>query len=165
MANSADLDQLASSEAVIWIYTVCKGRTYPGSARQGLKWSILGFFSIFISVVTILKLFHYLLQAGQIFLFFWFLYQKIWGTFLKKRYWTNPPTKLKLCYCKIIQEIYPHILIMDSWTVQKKKVSKMPLNLFPGTDKKMLLMCTHNICFCGEIRSWDILLYWDQLLE
>ena len=30
MANSADPDQL------IWIYTVCKGRVYPGSAEQGL---------------------------------------------------------------------------------------------------------------------------------
>ena len=34
MANSADPDQLASS--LIWIYTVCKGRVYPGSAGQGL---------------------------------------------------------------------------------------------------------------------------------
>ena len=32
MANSADIDQLA-----IWIYTVCKGRVYPGSAGQGLN--------------------------------------------------------------------------------------------------------------------------------
>ena len=36
MANSADPDQLAS---LIWIYTVCKGRVYPGSAGQGLNWS------------------------------------------------------------------------------------------------------------------------------
>ena len=45
MANSADPDQLASSEAdlsgfmkkqLIWTYTVCKGRAYPGSAGQGL---------------------------------------------------------------------------------------------------------------------------------
>ena len=36
MANSADLDQLASSSQLIWIYTVCKGRTYPGTAGQGL---------------------------------------------------------------------------------------------------------------------------------
>ena len=35
MANSADPDQLASSD-LIWIYTVCKGRVYPGSAGQGL---------------------------------------------------------------------------------------------------------------------------------
>ena len=32
MANSADADQLASS---IWTYTVCKHRTYPGSAELG----------------------------------------------------------------------------------------------------------------------------------
>ena len=38
MANSADPDQLASSEAqLIWIYTVCKGRVYPGSAGRGLN--------------------------------------------------------------------------------------------------------------------------------
>ena len=37
MTNSADPDQLASSEANIWIYTVCKDRVYPGSAGQGLK--------------------------------------------------------------------------------------------------------------------------------
>ena len=30
MTNSEDPDQLASK--LIWIYTVCKGRTYPGSA-------------------------------------------------------------------------------------------------------------------------------------
>ena len=38
MANSADPDQLASSDfsQLIWIYTVCKGRVYPGSAGQGL---------------------------------------------------------------------------------------------------------------------------------
>ena len=38
MANSADSDQLASSEAN-WsgVYTVCKSRVYPGSAGQGLK--------------------------------------------------------------------------------------------------------------------------------
>ena len=33
MANSADPDQLQ----LIWIYTVCKGWVYPGSAGQGLK--------------------------------------------------------------------------------------------------------------------------------
>ena len=36
MANSTDPDQLAS-EQPIWIYTVCKGRVYPGSAGLGLK--------------------------------------------------------------------------------------------------------------------------------
>ena len=36
MANSADRDQLASSE-LIWIYIVCKGRVYRGSAEQGLN--------------------------------------------------------------------------------------------------------------------------------
>ena len=35
MANSADPDQLASSQ-LIWIYTVCKGRVYLGSAGQEL---------------------------------------------------------------------------------------------------------------------------------
>ena len=35
MANSAYPDRLASSE-FNWIYTVCKGRVYPGSAGQGL---------------------------------------------------------------------------------------------------------------------------------
>ena len=41
MANSADPDQLASEEQLIWIYTVCTGRVYPGSAGPGLifiKW-------------------------------------------------------------------------------------------------------------------------------
>ena len=56
MANSADPDELASSDLhcllrqgmscstseglrsqQIWIYTVCKGRVYPGSAGQGLR--------------------------------------------------------------------------------------------------------------------------------
>ena len=37
MANSADPDQLASSASqLIWIYTVCKGMVYPGSAGEGL---------------------------------------------------------------------------------------------------------------------------------
>ena len=43
MPNSADPDQLASSE-LIWIYTVCKGRVYTGSAGQGL----ILFFFIFV---------------------------------------------------------------------------------------------------------------------
>ena len=34
MANSADPDQFRSQ--LIWIYTVCKGRVYTGSAWQGL---------------------------------------------------------------------------------------------------------------------------------
>ena len=37
MANNADPDQLAFRSQLIWIYTVCKGRVYPGSAGQGLK--------------------------------------------------------------------------------------------------------------------------------
>ena len=36
MANSADPDQLAEANQLIWIYTVCKGRIYPSSAGQGL---------------------------------------------------------------------------------------------------------------------------------
>ena len=36
MVNSADPDQLASSEAN-WSGSVCKGRVYPGSAGQGLN--------------------------------------------------------------------------------------------------------------------------------
>ena len=35
MTNSVDPYQLASS-AAIWIYTVCKGRAYLGSAGPGL---------------------------------------------------------------------------------------------------------------------------------
>ena len=35
MANSTDPDQLASE--LIWIYTVCKGSAYLGSAEQGFK--------------------------------------------------------------------------------------------------------------------------------
>ena len=34
MANNADLDQLSQ---LIWIYTVCKDRAYPGSAGPGLR--------------------------------------------------------------------------------------------------------------------------------
>ena len=37
MANSADPDQLASSEANRSGSTVCKDSVYPGSAGQGLK--------------------------------------------------------------------------------------------------------------------------------
>ena len=37
MANSAESDQLASRSQLIWIFTVCKDRVYPGSAGQGLK--------------------------------------------------------------------------------------------------------------------------------
>ena len=40
MANSADTDQLASSDQLIWIFTVCKGRAYPGSAGLGLILSL-----------------------------------------------------------------------------------------------------------------------------
>ena len=35
MTNSADPDQLACQ--LIWIYTVCKDRAYPGSAGLGLN--------------------------------------------------------------------------------------------------------------------------------
>ena len=52
MANSADQDQLASSE-LTWIYTVCKGRVDPGSAGQELKKSINSFF--FISLQKLLQ--------------------------------------------------------------------------------------------------------------
>ena len=38
MANSADPDQLASSEANWSGDTVYKGRVYPGSVGQGLKY-------------------------------------------------------------------------------------------------------------------------------
>ena len=34
MTNSADPDQLDSSGATIWIYTVYKGSVYPGLAGQ-----------------------------------------------------------------------------------------------------------------------------------
>ena len=37
MANSVDPDQMASGSQLIWIYIICKGRVYPGSAGQGLK--------------------------------------------------------------------------------------------------------------------------------
>ena len=33
MTNKADPDRMTS---LIWIYTVCKGKAYPGSAGQGL---------------------------------------------------------------------------------------------------------------------------------
>ena len=36
MVNSTDPDQLASSEDIYTVYTVCKGRVYPGLAGQGL---------------------------------------------------------------------------------------------------------------------------------
>ena len=36
MTNSADPDQLASRNRLIWIYTVCKDKAYPGSAGPGL---------------------------------------------------------------------------------------------------------------------------------
>ena len=35
MPNSADPDQLVFRSQLIWIYTVCKGRIYPGSAGAG----------------------------------------------------------------------------------------------------------------------------------
>ena len=44
MANSADPDQLASSE-LKWISTVCTGRIYPGSAGLGLKLHLQGIFN------------------------------------------------------------------------------------------------------------------------
>ena len=42
MTNSADPDQLASSvgffrSQLVWIYTVCKDRVYPGSSGQWLR--------------------------------------------------------------------------------------------------------------------------------
>ena len=43
MTNSADPDQLAS---LIWIYAVCKGMAYPGSAGPGLR-----FFFVCVSVI------------------------------------------------------------------------------------------------------------------
>ena len=54
MSNSADPDQLASSRSVgffrsqlIWIYIVCKGRVYPGSAGQGFSQLFLNLNTIF----------------------------------------------------------------------------------------------------------------------
>ena len=37
MTNNADPDQFRSQ--LIWIYTVCKGRAYPGSAGLGLTFT------------------------------------------------------------------------------------------------------------------------------
>ena len=61
MANSADPDQLASSDGffrsqLIWIYTVCKDRTYPGSAGQGLSiQNDIGLDSSFESLLKVIK--------------------------------------------------------------------------------------------------------------
>ena len=47
MANSADPDQLASSRSqLIWIYTVCKDRVYPGSEGQGLRSTLYALHSL-----------------------------------------------------------------------------------------------------------------------
>ena len=36
MTNITDTNQLASLQQLIWIYTVYKGRAYPGTAEPGL---------------------------------------------------------------------------------------------------------------------------------
>ena len=41
MTDSADPDPLVSRNQLIWIYSVCKGRIYPGSAGQGLIFFII----------------------------------------------------------------------------------------------------------------------------
>ena len=41
MANSTNPDQLLFRSQLIWIYTVCKGRVYPGSAGQGLTHEVM----------------------------------------------------------------------------------------------------------------------------
>ena len=57
MANSANPGQLASSE-LVWIYTVSKGRVYPGSAGQGfINTSIYSCYSCYI-LMTNQKLNH-----------------------------------------------------------------------------------------------------------
>ena len=43
MANSVDLDQLVSEANRSGIYTICKGRVYPGSAGLGLNVSLIVF--------------------------------------------------------------------------------------------------------------------------
>ena len=53
MTNSADPDQLALRSQLIWIYTVCKGRVYPGSAGQGLDENNLHCYSILLNHLTI----------------------------------------------------------------------------------------------------------------
>ena len=45
MANSADPDQLESK--LIWIYAVCKGRIYLGSAGLGLTGFLSGTYYIY----------------------------------------------------------------------------------------------------------------------
>ena len=50
MVNSADPDVGFFRSQLIWIYTVCKCRVYPGSAGLGLKvdnWAQLIFFYLF----------------------------------------------------------------------------------------------------------------------
>ena len=71
MANSADSDQLASE--LIWIYTVCKGRVYPGSAGLGLN-------IMWLKIITALdKAFSFFKQ--KLFFIFIFLHlDKMWGT-------------------------------------------------------------------------------------
>ena len=74
MTNSADPDQLASSEAVIWIYSVCKDRLYPGSAGLGLTRCMLGNFACFFFVI-----------CGFLFLNFFFQ-KNLSGIFSKKSF-------------------------------------------------------------------------------
>ena len=75
MANSADPDQLASSEANIWIYSVCKGRTYLGLARLGLR--LLKCFLISRVVLTL----------STVKIFQQTTYWKIFLTFPRKQFW------------------------------------------------------------------------------
>ena len=44
MANSVELDQLVGFRSQqIWLYTICNGRVYPGSAGLGLNVRLIVF--------------------------------------------------------------------------------------------------------------------------
>ena len=68
MSNSADpdqptdLDQIQISQ-LIWIYTVCKGWTYPGSAGLGLRHRLF----LFYLIVTVILIFSLSIWAPQLF--------------------------------------------------------------------------------------------------
>ena len=77
MANSADPDLLASEvgffrSQLIWIYTACKGRIYPGSAGQGLIFNsscitVVAVVNVEVKQVCVLKIF-----ILKIFIHIWF---------------------------------------------------------------------------------------------
>ena len=135
MANSADSDQFRSQ--LIWIYTVCKGRTYQCSVRQGLR-----------------------------FLFFHFIYEKvcfsyslwlIWLSFWCALYLLVSSGLLKCCFLQTHRSCLEYILLSfchqprDAFCISFKLLSRCFVFFFLSAQGCSVVM--HGLTYCAFLRA------------